>query len=140
LIENFLGVARVASSSDVIAAASFENSEIDIISMKQVLEQPNICLQPGKHYTFSSGSFAWHLFAGNYCRMRLIVIFFCCYCLLFIDDLCLVYIMISSLNYPQRCAHLCLEELQVDVRFLNIHFGEHCNVNFYYIVCKKVQR
>jgi hypothetical protein len=86
----YLGVARLAGQGIVVASFSY-NTETDIGGVKQVLEQPNMNMSPGKHYTFSVGQLAWHLIS---------------------DDLGLIYILICALNYPQRCAHMCLEELQ----------------------------
>jgi len=61
-------------------------------SIKQVLEQPNMNMSPGKHYTFTVGtSNAWHLIS---------------------DEQSLIYILIAQTSYPQRAAHACLEELQ----------------------------
>lgn len=87
---HFLGVARVAGQGIIIASYSY-NSETDLGGVKQVLEQPNMQLSPGKHYSFSVGQLAWHLIA---------------------DEMGLIYILISSASYRQRCAHNCLEELQ----------------------------
>ena len=86
----FLGVARVAGQGIVVASYSY-NSETDLGGVKQVLEQPNMQLSPGKHYSFSVGQSSWHLIA---------------------DEMGLIYILISALTYPQRCGHNCLEELQ----------------------------
>jgi hypothetical protein len=47
-------------------------------------------LAAGKHYSFSVSTWAWHLIC---------------------DDMGLIYILICQQNYPQRCAHACLEEL-----------------------------
>ena len=60
---HFVGVARVAGQGIVIASYSY-NSETDLAGVKQVLEQPNMQLSPGKHYSFSVGNLAWHLIAG----------------------------------------------------------------------------
>ncbi|RYG68432.1 hypothetical protein EON64_05190 [archaeon] len=89
----FLGVARMAGQGLVIASYSY-NTETDLGGVKQVLEQPNMNMSPGKHYSFSVGRVAWHLIA---------------------DDMGLIYILICELNYPQRTAHACLEELQRSV-------------------------
>lgn len=87
---HFVGVARIAGQGIVIASLAY-NAEIDIGGVKQVLEQPNLNMSAGKHYTFSVGSSGWHLIA---------------------DDLGLIYILICTNSYPQRVAHQCLEELQ----------------------------
>eukprot|EP01038_Epipyxis_sp_PR26KG_P009136 gene9136-12322_t len=86
----FLGVARIANQGIVVASYSY-NTETDLGGVKQVLEQPNLNMSPGKHYSFAVGQLAWHLIA---------------------DDLGLIYIVICQASYPQRCAHMCLEELQ----------------------------
>lgn len=33
------------------------------------------------------------------------------------DDMGIIYILISQINYPQRTAHMCLEQLQRGVLF-----------------------
>lgn len=86
----FLAVARIQTQGVVVASYSY-NTETDIGGVKQVLEQPNMNMQPGKHYSFTVGQVAWHLIS---------------------DDSGLIYILICKLAYPQRCAHACLEELQ----------------------------
>jgi hypothetical protein len=60
---HFLGVARVAGTGIVIASHSY-NTEIDLNGVRQVLEQPNMNLTPGKHYSFNVGPHAWHLISG----------------------------------------------------------------------------
>ena len=61
---HFLGVGRVAGQGIVIADYSYK-SKTDITGVKQVLEQPNMQLSPGKHYRFVTGHLAWHLISGN---------------------------------------------------------------------------
>ena len=61
---HFVGVAKVAGQAIVIASLSY-NCEIDLKGVKQVLEQPNMLLSAGKHYTFSIGNSAWHFIAGT---------------------------------------------------------------------------
>mmetsp|Transcript_9628 Transcript_9628/g.14491 ORF Transcript_9628/g.14491 Transcript_9628/m.14491 type:complete len:232 (-) Transcript_9628:201-896(-) len=87
---HFLGVARIAGTGIVIASHSY-NTETDLNGVRQVLEQPNMSMAPGKHYSFNVAQLAWHLIA---------------------DDMGLIYILICKTSYPQRCAHTCLEELQ----------------------------
>jgi hypothetical protein len=60
----FLGVARLAGSGIVVASHSY-NTETDIDGVKQVLEQPNMNMVQGKHYSFTVGQVAWHLIAGK---------------------------------------------------------------------------
>jgi len=91
----YLGVARIAGEAIVIASYSY-NVETDIKAVKQVLEQPNINLSPGKHYSFTVGELAWHLIA---------------------DDSGLIYLLISQRSYPQSCGHMCLEELHKQFTF-----------------------
>ena len=87
----FLGVARVEGRGIVVASYSNE-ADIDLAGVKSVLDQPNMNMQAGKHYSFAVGANqAWHLIS---------------------DDMSLIYILICQHNYPQRCAHSCLEELQ----------------------------
>lgn len=86
----FLGVARMAGQAIVVASYSY-NTETELSGVKQMLEQPNMNLAPGKHYSFAVGQMAWHLIS---------------------DDMGLIYILICAVQYPQRCAHMCLEELQ----------------------------
>ena len=59
----FLGVARVAGQGIIVASYSY-NTETDLNGVKQVLEQPNMNMSPGKHYSFSVGQLAWHLISG----------------------------------------------------------------------------
>jgi hypothetical protein len=89
----FLGVARMQGYGIVVASYSY-NTETDLGGVKQVLEQPNMNMQPGKHYSFAVAQLAWHLIA---------------------DDMGLIYILICAVSYPQRVAHACLEELQRNV-------------------------
>jgi hypothetical protein len=86
----YVGVARMGDQPLIPASFSY-NTETDPGAVKQVLQQPSLNMQPYKHYTFSVAQLAWHLIA---------------------DDLGLIYILICQLSYPQRCAHMCLEELQ----------------------------
>lgn len=88
---HFLAVARVAGGRGIIMASHAYNTEIDLNGVRQVLEQPNMVMNPGKHYSFSVGQLAWHLIA---------------------DEQEIIYILVCKLTYPQRCAHTCLEELQ----------------------------
>jgi predicted enzyme related to lactoylglutathione lyase len=60
----FLGVARMQQYGIVVASYSY-NTETDLGGVKQVLEQPNMNMTPGKHYSFAVAQLAWHLIAGN---------------------------------------------------------------------------
>eukprot|EP00599_Poterioochromonas_sp_BG-1_P003628 CAMPEP_0173148854 /NCGR_PEP_ID=MMETSP1105-20130129/9975_1 /TAXON_ID=2985 /ORGANISM="Ochromonas sp., Strain BG-1" /LENGTH=228 /DNA_ID=CAMNT_0014063603 /DNA_START=165 /DNA_END=851 /DNA_ORIENTATION=- len=95
----FLGVARMQGYGIVVASYSY-NTETDLGGVKQVLEQPNMNMTPGKHYSFAVAQLAWHLIA---------------------DESGLIYILICQVSYPQRVAHACLEELQ---RNFAAKFGE----------------
>jgi hypothetical protein len=70
---------------------SFSNtnsgSSVDVCAMKKAFE--NVTLD--NYYHFNSGTFSWHIMT---------------------DDLNLIYVMICKKEYPQRCAYLCLQELQ----------------------------
>jgi len=87
---HFVGVARISGQGIVVASHSY-NTETDLNGVRQVLEQPNMNIAPGKHYSFDVSQVMWHLIS---------------------DDAGLIYILICKKNYPQRCAHTCLEELQ----------------------------
>lgn len=61
----FVGVARVEGRGIVVASYNNE-ADIDLAGVKQVLEQPNMNMQPAKHYSFTVGADqAWHLIAGE---------------------------------------------------------------------------
>lgn len=60
---HFLGVARIAGQGLILASHSY-NTQTDLDAVKQVLEQPNMNMAPGKHYSFAVGQLAWHLIAG----------------------------------------------------------------------------
>ncbi len=55
----------MAGQGIVVASYSY-NTETDLGGVKQVLDQPNMNMSPGKHYSFSVGQLAWHLIAGNF--------------------------------------------------------------------------
>jgi hypothetical protein len=59
----FLCAARMAGQAIIVASFSY-NTETELGAVKQVLEQPNMNMQPGKHYSFNVGQLAWHLIAG----------------------------------------------------------------------------
>ena len=60
----FLGVARIANQAIIMASHSY-NTVTDLGAVKQVLEQPNMSMAPGKHYSFTVNKLAWHLIAGK---------------------------------------------------------------------------
>lgn len=119
---NFLGVARVAGQGIVVASHSY-NTEIDLNGVRQVLEQPNMSIAPGKHYSFGVAQVMWHLISGqagpslssythHFTFASSVVIFIFMIYIVPSDDAGLIYILICKTSYPQRCAHTCLEELQ----------------------------
>jgi hypothetical protein len=61
----FVGVARMSGGSIIVASYSY-NTTTDLQAVKQVLDQPNMNISPGKHYSFSVGQVAWHLISGKY--------------------------------------------------------------------------
>jgi len=72
-------------------ASHSHQSETDLDGVKKVLAEPNMQMQSGKHYSFSSAGTAWHLIA---------------------DKVGIIYILICQTKYPQRCAYAALEEMQ----------------------------
>jgi hypothetical protein len=113
----FVAVARIASTGIVIASHSY-NTKTDLNGVRQVLEQPNMNMAPGKHYTFNVNELAWHLIAG-----LLKCLSYCYENILLLDDIGLIYILICKSTYPQRCAHTCLEELQRTVILIILCFS-----------------
>lgn len=61
---HFLGVARIAGQGIVVASHSY-NTETDLNGVRQVLEQPNMSIAPGKHYSFGVAQVMWHLISGG---------------------------------------------------------------------------
>ena len=61
---HFLAVARIENGRGIVMASQAQNAVIDITGVKQVLEQPDLLMSPGKHYSFSLVQLAWHLIAG----------------------------------------------------------------------------
>ena len=59
----FLCAARMAGQGNIIASYSY-NTETELGAVKQVLEQPNMNMSPGKHYAFNVGQLGWHLISG----------------------------------------------------------------------------
>lgn len=120
----FLGVARVQGEGIVIAQHS-NDSNVELSGVTQVIEQPTMNMQPGKHYSFNVGeNQAWHLIC---------------------DELGLIYILICVPSYKAKCAYLCLDELQR--QFMHSvgekattakteQYSSHCR-NMMTILCKK---
>ncbi len=62
----FVGVARLSDDYKGIIVGSFAyNTEIDLNGVRQVLEQPNLNMSPGRHYTFNVNEVSWHLIQGQ---------------------------------------------------------------------------
>ena len=61
----FLGVARIAGDQGIVVASHSYNTATDLGAVKQVLEQPNLQMAPGKHYSFTVDQLAWHFIAGE---------------------------------------------------------------------------
>ena len=61
----FMGVARIADGQAIIISSHSYNSETQLPTVKEVLQQPNMSLSAGKHYSFNVSTLAWHLIAGN---------------------------------------------------------------------------
>ena len=60
----FLGVARIADHQGIVVASRSYNTKTEP-EVKPILEQPNMQMEPGKHYSFTVGQLAWHLIAGE---------------------------------------------------------------------------
>jgi hypothetical protein len=60
----FVCAARMAGHAIVMASYS-HNTETELGAVKQALEQPNMNMQPGKHYSFNVGQLAWHIISGK---------------------------------------------------------------------------
>jgi hypothetical protein len=60
----FVGVARMAGQGIIMASYSY-NTETDLGGVRQVLEQPNMNMTPGKHYSFTVAQLGWHLISGH---------------------------------------------------------------------------
>jgi len=88
----FVGVARKDTSDGYVVASFAFNTETNLDAVKEVLVQPNLSLQPGKHYSFAVGTMGWHIIQ---------------------DDIGLIYLAIVQANYPTRVAHALLEDLRV---------------------------
>lgn len=73
----FVGVARLAVQAMVIASLPYNLRDIDLGGVRQVLQQPNMNMSPGKHYSFNvdSSGMAWHLIAGKHPCFRISPVF-----------------------------------------------------------------
>lgn len=88
-----LGVVRFLNGGGIALASCAYNEQVvqmDASVVRQVLEQPNMQMTVGKHYSFALDRVAWHLIA---------------------NDEQLVLLLICKEDYPGRVAHACLEEL-----------------------------
>jgi hypothetical protein len=75
---------------EFVVMTSFSNTHshnVDLCSIKKTFKN----VAKDNYYTFDSGMFSWHITS---------------------DDLGLIYVLICKKGYPQRCAYMCLEELQ----------------------------
>jgi len=97
---HFMGVARMDRGEGCIMASYSHGADTNLEGVKAMLQQPNIKLQSGKHYNFSSGGLAWFLIA---------------------DETGIIFMLICALSYSQRCAFMALDELQ---RNFNAKFKE----------------
>jgi hypothetical protein len=72
----FLGVARLSEDLRGTIIGSFAyNTEIDLSGVRKVLEQPNLDMSPGKHYSFQIGEVTWHLIQGNLFIRKICLLF-----------------------------------------------------------------
>jgi hypothetical protein len=63
-----IGVARIDSGRGLIlGSCAYNDVKTDLNGIKQVLEQPNMDLQAGKHYTFTISEVTWHIISGIHC-------------------------------------------------------------------------
>lgn len=60
----FVGVARIAFGKAIIMTSHSYKTKTEMESVRQVLEQPNMRMNVGKHYSFSTVEAEWHLIAG----------------------------------------------------------------------------
>jgi hypothetical protein len=60
----FICVARLEYGRGVLLGSHSHNTDTDLNGVRKVLEQPDIDLQMGKHYSFVIGEVAWHLIQG----------------------------------------------------------------------------
>ena len=61
----FVAVARLESQSGIIIASHAYNSEVDLESVRKVIEQPSTAsMEPGTHYAIPTGQLAWNLTKG----------------------------------------------------------------------------
>ena len=83
----------VARNNIIIGSYAHNNIQTDLAGVKKMLEQPDVVnMVSGKHYSFTTEEVGWHLIK---------------------DEFSLTYILICKQYYPQRVAHACLEDLQL---------------------------
>ena len=92
----YLGVARkeAGAAGDCVVIASFAkvvSHKVDKYAIKKAITN----IQSDQHCSFAVGESVWSVL---------------------VDDINLVYILTCSKEYPQRCAVLCLQELQTIFR------------------------
>lgn len=61
----FVGVARIANREGIVVGSFSYNTETNLDGVRQVLAQPNMNLDAGKHYSFQVAQMAWHLIQGT---------------------------------------------------------------------------
>ena len=65
----FMAVGRIAGGNSIIVVSHSHNTETDLAAVKQVLEQPNMTMSPGKHYRYgpSQATISKYLISITYC-------------------------------------------------------------------------
>jgi hypothetical protein len=95
----FVGIARRDGGAGIVVGSFSYNTETDLAVVKQVLEQPNMSLVQGKHYSFAVGQMAWHLIQG---RSKVESVGGCCCltCIIYIYIFCFlnISILVSDLQ------------------------------------------
>lgn len=85
-----IGIARKQSNDECVMMTSFSkpnSHSVDLRGVKKVLKN----VASDNYYVCDSGPFSWHIMS---------------------DDMDFLYVLICKREYPQRCAHMCLHELQ----------------------------
>ena len=86
----YVGVARFQDRAIVAGLAALD-CKVDLNGVKEVLKSDQLSVRPGVHFSFSSGSNAWHLMSDPEGR---------------------IFIVITERTYPTRAARALLEDLQ----------------------------
>jgi hypothetical protein len=116
----FLGVANKQS---IVIATHNHYTKLDVDSVQNVLRQPNIAIRQSAIYSFSVEQFGWHVVEGiaSVFSLHLMNILAS-----LTDENGYIYVLITSISYPQRCAHACLNEAQQLVCNITIIFYLSC--------------